>query len=50
MGSQGVGGTEARFAEMVKVLGRWQKLNGAAAVASGKTEEEKEENGDCVGA
>ena len=48
MGSQGVGGTEARFAETVKALRRRRKLDGAAAVAMGKTKEEKEKNGDGV--
>ena len=41
MGSQGVGGTEARFAETVKALRRRRKLDGAAAMATGKTEEMK---------
>ena len=48
MGSQGVGGTEACFAEAVKALRRRRKHDGAAAASTGKAEEEKEENGDCV--
>ena len=50
LGSQGVGGARTGFAETVKALQRRRKHDGAATVATGKTEEEKEENGDCVGA
>ena len=43
VGSQVVGGTEARFAEMVKALRRRRKLDGAAVAATGKTEEQNGE-------
>ena len=39
---QGYGGARARFAETATALGRRQKLDGAAAVVTGKTEKKEE--------
>ena len=40
--AQRYGGAGARFAETATALGRWQKLDGAAAVMTGKTEKKEE--------
>jgi len=39
--AQGYGGAGARFAETATALSRRRELDGAAAVATGKTEEEE---------
>ena len=40
--AQRYSGAGARFAETATALGRWQKLDGAAAVMTGKTEKKEE--------